>query len=173
MYSYTLSKLRFLAMSIASWTIVGVYEISTLAMGHIPLPVFLTDNIFYIAVNLFGMYSGYHRELYMRKDFFHNRAIRELEGEKHSLEKERLHEEVEKATLSHRESEERFRTLAETAAIAIFIHQGGNFLYANPTAEIIGGYTVAEYLNMHYLGLVHPDYRGLITERSKERLGGG
>jgi len=45
-----------------------------------------------------------------------------------------------------RESEAKFRTLTETAEMAIFIHQGENFLHANRAAEVIGGYSVDEYL---------------------------
>ncbi len=173
MYSYTLSKLRFVFMCVAAWTIIGAYEISALAITHTPVQVFLTDNIFYIAANLFGMYSSYNREIYMRRDFFYNRTIQELEEKKHHLEKKQLHEAVQKATKSFREGEEKFRTLAETAAIAIFIHQGENFLYVNPAGEIIGGYTVDEYMSMNFLRLVHPDYREMMKKRSQERLSGG
>ena len=38
-----------------------------------------------------------------------------------------------------RESEARFRTLAETAPCAIFIYQGDGFRYANPAAASITG----------------------------------
>jgi PAS domain-containing protein len=70
--------------------------------------------------------------------------------EKRLSEKERMDVTAEKAAVSLRESEEKFRTLAETAAMAIFIHQGGNFLYANRAGEVIGGYTVDEYLTMDF-----------------------
>ena len=35
------------------------------------------------------------------------------------------------------ESEEMFRTLAETSPVAIFSHRGVSFIYANPAAEKI------------------------------------
>ncbi len=79
---------------------------------------------------------------------------------------------MERAIVSLRESEEKFRTLAETAAMAIFIHQGGNFLYANRAAEVIGGYTVDEYLTMHFMSLVHPDFVEMVKRRASERLTG-
>jgi len=71
------------------------------------------------------------------------------------------------------ESEEKFRSLAETAAVAIFIHQGGNFLYTNKTAETLGGYRTEEYLSMNFLSLAHPDYVEMITTRARERLKSG
>jgi PAS domain S-box-containing protein len=172
MYAYTFSKLRFLYTSLASWLMVVMYEIAALGILDTPLPVFLNDNFFYIAANLIGMFSSYHRELYIRKDFYQSRVMQALEKEKHHLEKVQLHETVERAIKSLRESEEKFRTLAETAAMGIFIHQGGNFLYANRAAEVIGGYTVDEYLTMNFLSLVHPDYLDLVKTRARERLGG-
>lgn len=92
--------------------------------------------------------------------------------EKRLREKERMDVTAEKAAVSLRESEEKFRTLAETAAMAIFIHQGGKFLYANRAGEVIGGYTVDEYLTMDFMSLVHPDYLELVKSRARERLAG-
>jgi PAS domain S-box-containing protein len=94
------------------------------------------------------------------------------EKEKHFREKEKMRAAAEEAVKSLRESEEKFRTLADTAAMAIFIHQGGNFLYANRAGEVIGGYTVDEYLTMNFMSLVHPDYVDLVKTRARERLGG-
>ncbi len=173
MYSYTFSKLRFLYTTLASWLIVAMYEVAALVIRDTPLPVFLNDNFFYIAANLIGMFSSYHREFYIRKDFYQSRTMQVLEKEKHLLEKEQLHETVDNAIKSLRESEEKFRTLAETAAMAIFIHQGGNLLYANRAGEVIGGYTVDEYLGMNFLNIVHPDYVDLVRTRARERLDGG
>ncbi len=85
----------------------------------------------------------------------------------------RLYEDARKSKASFLESESKFRTLADTASIAIFIHQGGKFLYANHAAEIIGGYTVEEYLAMDFLSLAHPDYLDTIKTRARERLRGG
>ncbi len=90
-----------------------------------------------------------------------------------AIENAQLYQEAKQAKEAMRESEAKFRTLAETAANAIFIHQGGNFLYANRAGEIIGGYTVAEYLTMDFFSLVHPDYVNMIKDRARQRLIGG
>jgi PAS domain S-box-containing protein len=89
-----------------------------------------------------------------------------------AVENARLFEEARRAKESLQESERKFRTLAETAAMAIFIHQGGNFLYANRAGEVIGGYSVEEYLTMNFMSLVHPDYVELVKTRARERLAG-
>jgi len=172
MYSYTFSKLRFLHTIFASWLLVILYEIAAFGFRETPLPALLNDNFFYIGANLIGMFSSYNRELYMRKDFYQNRIMHALEEERHVLEKAGLRETMNKAVKSLQESEEKFRTLAETAAMGIFIHQGGNFLYANRAAEVIGGYTVQEYPTMNFLSLVHPDYLDLVKTRARARLGG-
>ncbi|HSQ77999.1 MAG TPA: PAS domain S-box protein [Nitrospirota bacterium] len=89
-----------------------------------------------------------------------------------AIENARLYEEARRTKESFLASEEKFRTLADTAAITIFIHQGGNFLYANRMAET-WGYTVDEYLTMNFMSLVHPDYVEMIKARARERLAGG
>jgi PAS domain S-box-containing protein len=89
-----------------------------------------------------------------------------------AIENARLYQESSRVTTTLRESESKFRILADTAAMAIFIHQGGNFLYANRAGEVIGGYTVEEYLTMNFMSLVHPDYVELVKTRARERLAG-
>jgi PAS domain S-box-containing protein len=89
-----------------------------------------------------------------------------------AVENARLFEEARYSKESFLASESKFRTLADTAAFAIFIHQGGNFLYANHAAEVIGGYTIDEYLTMDFMSLVHPDYVEMIKSRARERLSG-
>ncbi len=89
-----------------------------------------------------------------------------------AIENARLFEETRNANNSFQESEAKFRTLADTAAVAIFIHQGGNFLYVNRNAELVGGYAPHEYLSMNFLSLAHPDYVDMIKARARERLAG-
>ncbi|MGD9897945.1 MAG: PAS domain S-box protein [Calditrichaceae bacterium] len=71
-----------------------------------------------------------------------------------------------------KQSEALFRTLAETAATAIFIYQGDNFKYVNRMTENISGLTKRELLKMNFWELVHPDYRELVRERGKARQRG-
>ena len=71
-----------------------------------------------------------------------------------------------------RESENKFRTLAETTPVAIFIHRGGNFLYVNKATEEISGYSREELLSKSFGELVHPEFRKLVEERAAARLRG-
>jgi diguanylate cyclase (GGDEF)-like protein/PAS domain S-box-containing protein len=65
-----------------------------------------------------------------------------------------------------RESEDKFRTLADTAAVAIFIHDGSGFRYANDLMALTTGYHRDELLALTFEQLVHPDFRDLARERA-------
>ncbi|HWR34798.1 MAG TPA: PAS domain S-box protein [Clostridia bacterium] len=76
------------------------------------------------------------------------------------------HKDAERAL---RESEIRFRAVAETAASAIFIYQGSKFKYVNTASETITGYSCSELLGMRFWDLVHPEYRNVVRERGTAR----
>lgn len=71
-----------------------------------------------------------------------------------------------------RESEVKFRSLAETAAAAIFIYQGEKFKYVNSATEAITGYSRSELTMMNFWDIVHPDYRELVKQRGLARQRG-
>jgi PAS domain S-box-containing protein len=71
-----------------------------------------------------------------------------------------------------RESEERFRTLAETMPAAILIYRGDHWVYANPAAETVTGYAREELLSMNVWDLVHPQWRATVRERVELRRQG-
>jgi PAS domain S-box-containing protein len=63
------------------------------------------------------------------------------------------------------ESEEVFRTLAETVTAGIYIYRDGGFIYVNPSAEKMSGYSREELLRMNVLDLVHPSFQENVRER--------
>ncbi len=67
-----------------------------------------------------------------------------------------------KADQSVIESEEKFRSLAETTAVAIMIFQHDKWVYSNPAGEIISGYSLAELVKMNFWDFVYPDDLRLI-----------
>ena len=79
--------------------------------------------------------------------------------------------------LKLKESEERFRTLAQNATDVIFRYQifpENKQEYISPSIKNIVGYTPEDYYKDPYLGLkiVHPDDRQLVTTQTiKENLG--
>lgn len=62
-----------------------------------------------------------------------------------------------------RESEEKFRSVAETINAAIYILKDSRFIYINPGFERITGYTKAEIKDVTFEGLIHPEFRNLLT----------
>ena len=71
-----------------------------------------------------------------------------------------------------RESEEKFRTLAETADCAIFVWRQA-FLYVNPAMSAISGYDADELLGLEdWFSIVHPADRATVRARAEARLDG-
>ncbi|UCH92507.1 MAG: GAF domain-containing protein [Candidatus Aminicenantes bacterium] len=58
-----------------------------------------------------------------------------------------------------KESENKFRLLAEITPGIIFIHRGKEIIYANHATKIITGYSMRELKNMNFWGIVSPEYR--------------
>jgi PAS domain S-box-containing protein len=67
------------------------------------------------------------------------------------------------------ESEEVFRTLAETVSAGTYIYRDSRFIYVNPTAEKLTGYSREELLTMSPMDLMHPDFRDSVGEQVKQR----
>ncbi len=80
--------------------------------------------------------------------------------------------ELRKAEEELRESEEKFRVLAETSPTAIVVYQGEMLVYVNPSTVRLFGYDQAELLTMKFWEWAHPECRTTIRERGLARLRG-
>jgi len=67
------------------------------------------------------------------------------------------------------ESEEVFRTLTETVSAGIYIYRDSKFIYVNPTAEQLTGYSREELMGMNLLNLIHPDFKETVRSRVLQR----
>ncbi|MBI5214292.1 MAG: PAS domain S-box protein [Ignavibacteriae bacterium] len=81
-------------------------------------------------------------------------------------------EERKKSEKLIKESEQRFRVLTETVESAIIIYQNEKYVYANPAAERLLGYSMEELLGMNFWDVVHPDFKELIRQRGLARQRG-
>jgi two-component system, NarL family, sensor kinase len=72
-----------------------------------------------------------------------------------------------------RESENKFRLVAETAACGIWILQNERLVYLNREVETLTGYTRAELQAMNAWELVHPEFKPMLQARSKGRQTSG
>jgi PAS domain S-box-containing protein len=71
-----------------------------------------------------------------------------------------------------RESEAKFRLVAETAPCAIWILEDNRLVYVNKYAEVLSGYTREELFSMDPWILVDPEFRDINYQRSVARLRG-
>ena len=71
-----------------------------------------------------------------------------------------------------KESELKFRTLAEACPFGILIYQNDCWVYANPAAERISGFRLEELVGNAFWDIVHPEDKGLVIERGKARQRG-
>jgi PAS domain S-box-containing protein len=71
-----------------------------------------------------------------------------------------------------RESEAKFRLVAETAPCAIWILQNDKLVYVNKHSEVLSGYTREELFSMNPWELVDPELRDISRQRHHARLRG-
>lgn len=71
-----------------------------------------------------------------------------------------------------RESEQRFRTVADTNPAMVAIYQGTSHRYCNRAMEELTGYSRGELLETSFLDIVHPEFREIVLQRSLARQRG-
>ena len=79
------------------------------------------------------------------------------------------HQQAEEAL---RQSEEKFRALAEAAPAAIIILADEGFIYVNSAFESISGFTKEEAIGIQFWEMVHPDMREFVKSRGLARQRG-
>jgi PAS domain S-box-containing protein len=77
-----------------------------------------------------------------------------------------------RAEAALRESEGKFRSVAETSPVGIMIHQDGRCRYVNAVFEAVTGWTRDELLGMDFWAMVHPDFQAVVRERGLARSRG-
>jgi len=75
------------------------------------------------------------------------------------------------AEVALEESEERYRRLFDLSPDAIAVHSGGKILLANTAAmNLVGAATPEDIIGKQMLDFVHPDYRELVIERTRQQV---
>ncbi|WAI01992.1 response regulator [Methanogenium organophilum] len=67
------------------------------------------------------------------------------------------------------ESEAKFRNLADSTSVAILIHQDNRWIYANPAAERMCGFSAEEICTMEFWERVAPEFQEIVKERGQFR----
>ena len=70
------------------------------------------------------------------------------------------------------ETDQWFRSLAESTTTAILVYQEDELLYVNPAVEELTGYSADELLGLPAWHMVHPDHQELVRDRILARLRG-
>jgi PAS domain S-box-containing protein len=71
-----------------------------------------------------------------------------------------------------RESEAKFRALAESLSSGMCLIQGTRYIYINPAFESITGYTMDDLADMNFWDIAHIDFQELVRERNFARRRG-
>ena len=71
-----------------------------------------------------------------------------------------------------RASEARFRVFAESSRATMTLSDEHRFIYVNPRAEEVTGYTQTELLEKNFADLLRPDVRPAMVEQAQARLRG-
>ena len=89
-----------------------------------------------------------------------------------ALDKKKIMQERKQAEEALRKSEMKFRNLSESTLMGIALYQNDYWIYANPAAEEISGYTFDELKQMKFWEFTAPEYVDLIKERGRARQKG-
>lgn len=101
-----------------------------------------------------------------------NAELMDYEGEKAVLSIIIDITEIKRAESALKLSETKFRAVAESMPAEIVIYQGSKFIYANPYAEVLTGYSVDEIVGSNFWEFTHPDFREIVKEKGLSRLEG-
>jgi PAS domain S-box-containing protein len=71
-----------------------------------------------------------------------------------------------------RDSEAKFRAVAESMTAGITIFDANKLLYCNPASSRITGYSHEELLTMNFWEMIHPSFRELVLQRGRDRIAG-
>jgi PAS domain S-box-containing protein len=75
--------------------------------------------------------------------------------------------------LALKESEVKFRNMANASPIAIMVYQDNKYVYVNDAVEALSGYKPEEFIGMDFWTIVHPEDKEIIKERGQIRQNGG
>ena len=77
-----------------------------------------------------------------------------------------------RAEIQLRESEARFRVLAETIPALVAIQGETHTLYANPATSELTGYLISELLRIDFISLIHPEFQAETRQHVERCLQG-
>jgi len=153
-----------------------VDELRTMSVSAID-PVITPEKMLEIKRSLEATGSATHQTVHRRRDGTTfpveiTTSTMEFQGKHYSVSFVQDIGERKRTEDALRESEEKFRVLAETSPASIALYQGEEVLYINPTAAKLIGYTTEELSRISFWGCVHDDFKEMVRERGLARMQG-
>lgn len=71
-----------------------------------------------------------------------------------------------------KESAQKFKVLSESSPMSVMMFQEDKWVYINPMAEKVTGYSIKELTNMNFWDFIHPDHVQIVKERGRARQSG-
>jgi PAS domain S-box-containing protein len=134
MAGYFFIRLRFYLASLAGWLLTVIFGVSILFLAEITPELIVPYVLFFVSANLIGMFASYYIEVADRKNYILTHQLEEKQREQIENNKE-LELMVKLRTMELRESEERFRNLADLLPLMVFeVDLQGKINYANEEA---------------------------------------
>jgi len=129
MFTYTLLYLRFIYAVSVSMILLFLYNIVAIVKGHLPLPIYINNNFFFISANIVGMMAGYSSEQFFRRNFLQTQMIKDNAN--------KLEDEISRHKETHEESVKLLSLLnatVESVADGILVvDEKGTVTLYNPT----------------------------------------
>lgn len=144
------------------------YIIRILILIIIPLAFIL---LLFFVWNYALRRSVLRKTLDLRKEVMKHKETKiSLEKRNNEIKKQNI--ELISLNLELKESEEKFRNLADTTPVAILLFQDNKFIYFNDAASEISAYSLSELKNKDFWFLIHPDDVATVKSRGLKRQSG-
>lgn len=100
-------------------------------------------------------------------------SVIKLQGVPHIISVTRSIEEIKQTEIALRESEDKFRSLAEESLVGVYLVQDGVFKYVNPKFAAIFGFSIDEIINRKKLqDLIAPEDWEMVQKHLQDRFSG-
>ncbi|MBN2332221.1 MAG: cache domain-containing protein [Deltaproteobacteria bacterium] len=120
----------------------------------------------------FAVFTSFFSRAASKDEKIANQNLSLLEFETLATAANQMVDERRQIFASLKDSEEKFRALADTSPSPIFIYQGEHFTYVNPATSQLTGYPHDELMQMKPWEVAHPDMLDMVRERAQNRLVG-
>jgi len=105
-------------------------------------------------------------------DMLHTMARQMSQLAYQNIEQARYINDRKKTVQALKESEDKFRNLANSSPAVIGIFQDDYWVYVNPSAERMSGFSLEELYEKKYWEIVAPEYQTLVVKNGQKRLSG-